>query len=119
MLGKRNKTQDFVLERTALYQLSCIPALSFYLREKCFLLEQNVPLPSQRFHHVSSTAQALQWPFCVAVWSRGTYAAAHMHYILRKGGAWESGKGRERHQLEEVPQEASAVLEIRKQQPKA
>lgn len=129
MLGKRNKTQDFVLERTALNQLSCIPALSFYLREvlssrtKCAFafLRDFTMSPQQHKLHSGS---------CVAAWSMGTYVSQPYKsksncstpaLYGREGGGrvTESAKGREWHQLGEVLQEASAVLEMRKQQPKA
>lgn len=52
--------------------------------------------------------------------TRARATAACLHYMLGKGGrVTESAKGGEGHQLGEALQEASAVLEMRKQQPKA
>lgn len=73
MLGKRNKAQDFVLERTALHQLSCVPALSFYLRE---VISSRTKCASAFFRDFTMSPQQhkLHSGLCVAVWSRGTNA---------------------------------------------
>lgn len=128
MLGKRNKTQDFVLERTALYQLSCIPALSFYLREvlssrtKCaFAFLRDFTMSPQQ-HKLHSGPCAAAWPMGSYVsqpyTSKGNCSMPAL-YVREGGRVTESAKGREGHQPGEALQEASAVLEMRKQQSKA